>query len=175
MGKYLYDCEVLEMKLEVPGEDVRELVDWFDGSHGAERASAKAELAGRELRIEAQGGRVLLTLRGEAFVPEEIEILDDREALFFESVVLALFVTYQGTLRCRVRWAGHRHGSVGDEQEVQVDQGRSSWPNPVTPGAWLVASAISEVGAEIRGKLEEARRHYDEYLRLKEQRGMSKR
>ncbi|MGI5861485.1 MAG: hypothetical protein ACOX6T_05440 [Myxococcales bacterium] len=175
MGKYLHDCEVLEMRLEVPGEDAREIVDWFDGSHGAERASAKAELAGRELRIEAQGGRMLLILRGDFFVPDEIEILDDRDALFFEQVVLALFVTYQGTLRCRVRWAGHRSGSVGGEQEVQVDQGRSDWPNPVAPGAWLVASAIAEVGAEVRGKLEEARRHYAEYQRLKGQREIGKR
>ena len=176
MGKYLHDCEVLEMELEIPGEDVREIAGFFDGRHDGGRAGARASLCGRELKLEARGGRMQLTLRGEVFVPDEIEILDDRSAEFFEQVVLSLFATYRGRLRCRVRWAGQRPGSAAEEAEVEVevDKRRCNWPAPVHPGAWLVASAISEVKAEVRAKLEEARRHYSEYLRLKGEREPAK-
>jgi hypothetical protein len=173
MSKYLFDCEVLEMDLEVPAEDAKDLVAWFDGRRDP-NLPAKAEVSGSELKIEAQGGRILLSQRGDVFVPDEIEVLDDREARFFEQVILSLFLAYRGKLRCRIRWAGMRPGSAGEESSVSVEDGRSDWPHTVMAGAWLVASAVSEADAEVRTKLEEARRLFDEYKRLKGQRELAK-
>lgn len=170
MGKYVHDCEVLEMELEVPLEDSKELLRFFDGSHEGGRAGAKAEQFGRELKIESRSGRILLTQRGEALVPDEIEVLDDRDAEFLEHVVLSLFATYRGKLRLRIRWAGARPGSSAEEQEIEVEDGKSTWPTRVPKGAWLAAAAASEVAGEVKEKLDEARRHFEEYLRLKGER-----
>jgi hypothetical protein len=171
MGKYVHDCEVLEMELEVPPEDAEELLGFFDGSRQGGRVGAKAERFGRELKIESCAGRMLLTQRGSALVPDEIEVLDDREGEFLENVVLALFATYRGKLRLRIRWAGARPGSSAEEQEVEVEDGRSNWPTRVPKGPWLATAAASEASGEVRQKLEEARRHFEEYLRLKGERG----
>lgn len=184
--RYLVDCDLEEMELAIPREHVEGLLDYFDGRHEGDRGVAEAVLDGSELRFEARGGRLMLELRAELFHVRDLEIMDDREGEFFERVVVNLFRAYRGLLRCRVRWAQARSGVRDEWLDVVIERGRSTWPSGAA-GGWLVPApaeqpqeqeALSADNAdaleEVVAKLEEAERHFSEYLRLKSQRGLSK-
>lgn len=186
MTRFLVDCELETMELHIPREHVEGLVAWFDGQHDGERGAATASASGQELRFEGRGGRLTLRLSGTSYAARDLEVADDREGEFLETVVVNLFRAYRGTLGCRVRWGAKPGARPGDWLEVRVERGRSSWPSgPV--GRWLAGpgEAEAEEGGEqspesvealeeILAKLEEAERHFSEYLRLKQQRSVAK-
>jgi hypothetical protein len=169
MGNYLVDCDVSEMQLRIPKEHAEELVRYFDGRHSGERGCATATSGGRELALESGGGRLILALRGDSFVAEELEVFDDRGAEFFGRVVINLFVVYRGTLRCRLQW-GNPMPAGSAPSEVVVDAGRTTWMSPGPTGSWLrppePAIDQSEIEAAL-AKIEEGARYFAEYLRLK--------
>lgn len=181
MGNYLLECDVEELALRVPRDDAQDLAEYFDGLHEGARGAARAVVQGGELRLESRGGRLVLSLEGEAFVASELEIFDDRDGEFFQNVVLNLAVAYQGDLRCRLRWASPGKGIQAEGAEVVVDAGESNVRLASAPGAWMAqqAGASPEAGdalaEEVARKLEEARRHWAEYQRLKGQREMARR
>jgi hypothetical protein len=176
MGNYLLECEVEELALRVPRGDAQDLAEYFDGRHPGERGAARAVLQGGELRLESRGGRLVLWLEGNEFVAGELEIFDDREGEFFRGVVLNLAVAYRGDLRCRLRWSAAGKGLQAEGAEVVVEAGESNTPLAAPPGAWLAQpsevspEAGDALAEEIARKLEEARRHWAEYQRLKGQR-----
>ncbi|MDR0965971.1 MAG: hypothetical protein LBM75_05655 [Myxococcales bacterium] len=166
MSRYLQDCDVREMRLVIPERDEEALLNFFDGSDRAGGASAKATRQGPCLKIEAVGGKLVLRANGRGFEAEELRIFDDRSGVFFDEVVVALFVTYRGALRCSLRWSGARASQW--EETLCVEAGRCT-PNRdgVTPGRWLSAMSQEPSDEEINDRLEEGRRLFDEYQRIK--------
>ena len=171
------------MEVRVPRGHAAGLVAFF-GGEGRDRASARASLVGDDLRIEAEGARFVLTLVKEVFVPKELDLSEDRAGDFFGKVVVNLFVTYGGTLRCRVKWDEPAYNESPEGSEVAVEAGRTDWKGDFSIGAWLpdgavvpLAEGLLEISNpaeeeaplpdEVQLKLEEARRHFAEYLRLK--------
>ncbi len=181
MGNYLLDCEVEELVLRIPREHAKDLAAHFDGGHRDERAAARAVVEGAELRFESRGGRLVLVLEGEEFVASELEIFDDRSGEFFRLVVINLAMAYRGDLRCRLHWANPGSGLETDGAEVVVEAGRSNVKPSVPPAAWMAPrptptpEVADTLGEEIASKLAEARRHWDEYQRLKGQRESARR
>ncbi len=176
MGNYLLECDVEELALRVPREDAQAVAEYFDGLQAGERGAARGVAQGGELRLESRGGRLVLALEGEAFVATELEIFDDRDGEFFQRVVLNLVVAYQGDLRCRLSWASPGKGLQAEGAQVVVEAGECSAPLSSPAGRWMaqLPGASAEVSEsltdEIARKLEEARRHWAEYQRLKGQR-----
>ncbi|HEY3447862.1 MAG TPA: hypothetical protein VGK67_16015 [Myxococcales bacterium] len=188
MTRYLVDCELEELDLEIPREHAPDLVAWFDGRHEGERAAAKARATESELCFEAAGGRLLLELdEDHSFRARDLELSGDADGQFFEAVVVNLFRAYQGTLSGRVRWSAREAQQPQRDAwlQVKVRDGHSTWPSGAT-GKWLARPSPVPAPAgegpeesadslrEIVEKLNEAERYFAEYLRLKEQRGLAK-
>ena len=165
MSRYLQDCDVRQMRLVIPAGEEDALLNFFDGSGRAGSASARATRQGSRLKIEAVGGRIVLGTGARGFQVEELRIFDDREGVFFDEIVAPLFVAYQGLLCCTLRWSGARVGHW--EEELCIERGRCTPSRDITPGRWLCAAAQEASEEEILGKLEEARRLFGEYQRLK--------
>lgn len=165
MSRYLQDCDVCEMSLFIPAGEEASLLDFFDGSDRAGGANAKATRFGPLLKIEAVGGKIVLRAKGHGFEVEELRLFDDRDGIFFDEIVASLFVTYRGVLRCCLRWSGSRVGHW--EEELCIEKGRCTPSRDLTPGRWLCAAAQEPSDEEISGKLEEARRLFGEYQRIK--------
>ncbi len=189
MTRYLVDCELEELDLEIPREHASALAAYFDGRHEGERGAATARATAGELRFEAQGGRLLLELdEDHRFRARDLELTGDPDGRFFESVVVNLFRAYKGTLAGRVRWSSRGGQAQPDAWlQVKVRDGHSTWPSGAA-GKWLArptpvrledsAEDGDDEGVaaleEVVEKLHEAERHFAEYLRLKQQRGLAK-
>jgi hypothetical protein len=169
----LTECVVEEMVLHVPAEHLEGLIGYFDGMHEGDRGAARAVFHGRELKLEGSGGHLVLARQENTFVARELELFDDRGATFFDQVVLSLFLAYMGRLHCRVRVVD-ASGAAARLVEVVVEDGRTNWKraDPAT-GAWLSPAGSSgaepaeSFTEEILAKLEEAKRYFAEYVRLK--------
>jgi len=183
MTRYLVDCELEELELEIPREHAQDLAAYFDGRHEGERGAAQAQLEPHELRLEAEGGRLALVLEGRTWRARDLELMGDRNGEFFESVVVNLLRAYRGRLIGRVRWSASGAGQGAAWLDVRVEDGRSTWPSGAV-GKWMSgrprqhlaeeAESASDSLEEVFAKLEEAERHFAEYLRLKQQRSVAK-
>ncbi len=188
MATFLLDCEVTAMELALPSTHRQALLGFFDGSKGRDRAGTRALVQGDEIWLESEGGRVVLVERGSQLVLRELEIFEDRGGEFFGRVVVNLFVTYRGTLRCRLKWDAPGVGDASPPLEVEAAGGTSNWKGEFTRSAWLPEDALvpveeeeeyveeltGELPDDVRAKLDEARRHFEEYKRLKGQREEAK-
>ena len=166
MSRYLQDCDVCEMSLFVPSGDERALLDFFDGSDRAGGGGgALSRRIGPHLKIEAGGGKLVLRLREHGFEVEEIRLFDDRNGVFFDEVVVALFMAYRGLLRCALTWSGAHVGRW--REPLVIEQGRCEPPREVVAGRWQEAALGEASDEEILDKLGEARRLFEEYQRRK--------
>jgi hypothetical protein len=186
MPEYLRRCVIESSELRIPRSHLPHLVAFFDGTPGGDRAGVRAVDDGAELCLEGEGGRLVLESRGAFYVGTEIDVSEDRAGDFFGRVVVNLFLTYGGTLRCRVRWDGQDLGASAEGTPVVVEAGKTDWDRELSRGAWLPPEVAAELelalfgGAvnageeavaplpdDVREKLEEARRHFATYLALK--------
>ncbi|MGC4113860.1 MAG: hypothetical protein QM765_04235 [Myxococcales bacterium] len=188
MTRYLVDCELEELDLEIPRDHASALVAYFDGRHDGERGAGTARATAGELIVESGGGRLVFELdEDHQFHARDLELSGDPDGRFFEMVVVNLFRAYRGTLLGRVRWSKRGGQAPAQPQadawlQVKVRDGHSTWPSGPA-GKWLArptpvpAESEESLDAieEIVNKLEEAERHFAEYLRLKQQRsGLAK-
>lgn len=187
MPEYLRRCVIESSELQIPRSHLPHLLAFFDGTPGGDRAGVLATDDGKELCLEGEGGRLVLESRDAFYVGTEIDVSEDRAGNFFGRVVVNLFLTYGGTLRCRIRWDGQDLGESAEGTQVVVEAGKTDWNRELSRGAWLPPEAAAELELSLCGgggsageeavvaqlpdgvqeKLDEARRHYATYLALK--------
>lgn len=186
MATFLLDCEVTSMQLRIPAAHRQALLDFFDGTRGRDCCGTRATEQGDELWLESEGGRIILSERGGTLRIRELEIFEDRGGEFFGRVVVNLLITYRGRLRCRLKWDVQGAAAKSPPAEVEVSEGETNWQGDFNRGVWLpsderaadegeyVEEFTGVLPEDVREKVEEARRHFEEYKRLKEQRATAK-
>jgi hypothetical protein len=161
------EVQPVDFRLEIPLGDFSELPD---------RLSVDVERDGEVITVRAEQQTCHLRFRidGEVAVLDEVVIRSDVQGRFFQQVLGALLIEYQGDFRGTVAWSLPK----GDKSEVVVDRGESPYP------------LLAVLAAARRGALQEhppagtkppeltraeklqaeGRAAYEEYQRLKAQR-----
>lgn len=161
------EVEARDFRLEIPVNDFSEL---------PERLSVDVQREGEMITVRAEQQTCHLRFRvdGDLAVLEEIVIRSDVQGRFFQQVLGALLIEYQGDFRGTVAWSVPK----GDKSEVVVDRGESPYPllavlaaarrQPLQEHAPAGNKPPELTRAE---KLQaEGRAAYEEYQRLKNQR-----
>jgi hypothetical protein len=100
---------------------------------------------------------------GEALSATALVVAEDRDSLFTLRFLAPLFQRHRGDLHLLLSWEGG-----GEVRELRIDQGRAATPGlPPVPPATQAASLTSAEEREVRELLDTARRHWEEYQRLK--------
>jgi hypothetical protein len=161
------EVEPLDYRLEIPLSDFAELPG---------RLSIEVEREGDHLTVkgEQQGCHLRFRVDGDKAVLDDIVIRSDVQGRFFQQVLGALLVEYQGDFRGMVAWSVPK----GDRSEVVVDHGESFYPllavlAAARKGGLQEHDASPAKPPELTRaeKLQaEGRAAYEEYQRLKAQR-----
>lgn len=178
-------AEVLSFRLKVPRAELERLLEEL-----AEELPLTLEAEGAEVVLGPETGDSHLRFRaiGQEAVLTEVAICNDERGLFFQRALGTLLVRGAGDLHARVTWNIAEWNTHGDFAEVKVTRGASTWPglgramNQAIPTAEATAAlgggqaqaAAGEEEAGLTPELQEvaellarARRHWDEYQRLK--------
>jgi hypothetical protein len=158
------EVQTTDFRLEIPLRDFTAL---------PERLSVTVEQDGELITVRAEQPTCHLRFRvdGDHAVLHDVVIRSDVQGRFFQQVLGALLVEYQGDFRGTVAWSLPK----GDKNEVVVDRGESGYPLL----AVLAAARRGEVAAQAEKPHEltraeryqaEGRAAYEEYQRLKAQR-----
>lgn len=161
------EVEPLDFRLEIPLSDFTDLPSRLSVSvdRDGDRLIVKGEQPGCHLRFRVDGDKAIL---------DDVVIRSDVQGRFFQQVLGALLVEYQGDFRGMVAWSLPK----GDRSEVVVDRGESYYPllavlaaarkgalqeHDSAPGKPPELSRAEKLQAE-------GREAYAEYQRLKAQR-----
>lgn len=111
------EVQPVDFRLEIPLGDFSELPD---------KLSVEIERDGDALTLRAEQQTCHLRFRvdGDFAVLDEIVIRSDIQGRFFQQVLGALLIEYQGDFRGTVAWSIPK----GDKSEVVVDRGESPYP-----------------------------------------------
>lgn len=162
------EVQPTEFRLEIPLSDFADL---------PERLSVEVEREADVITVRAEQQTCLLRFKvdGDVAVLNEVQIRSDVQGRFFQQVLGALLIEYQGDFRGTVAWSIPK----GDKSEVAVDRGESTYPLlAVLAAARRGALQEHPAGAANKPpeltraeKLQaEGRAAYEEYQRLKAQR-----
>lgn len=181
-------AEILSLRLVVPLSALDQL---------REACPLPLELSRDERGLTLTHGRCALSFRrdGEAAQLSEVRIQADPRGDFFREVLCALMTEHAGDLHAKLAWRmPHREGSLGSA-EVRIRHGRAETtltPTLRNAANHLRAAALplfepdtqapvaaapepepppSEADERVLQLLEDARKHYAEYLRLRRERG----
>lgn len=163
------EVQPVDFRLEIP------LADFGDMP---EKLSVDVERDGELITVRAEQQTCHLRFRvdGDVAVLHEVVIRSDVQGRFFQQVLGALLIEYQGDFRGTVAWSLPK----GDKNEVVVDRGESPYPLLAVlaaarrgGGALLEHAPVGNKPPELTRaeKLQaEGRAAYEEYQRLKNQR-----
>lgn len=161
------EVEARDFRLEIPVTDFSEL---------PEKLSVDVQREGEVITVRAEQQSCHLRFRvdGDLAVLDEIVIRSDVQGRFFQQVLGALLIEYQGDFRGTVAWSVPK----GDKSEVVVDRGESPYPllavlAAARRGALQEHAHAGNKPPELTRaeKLQaEGRAAYEEYQRLKNQR-----
>ncbi|WP_224364019.1 hypothetical protein [Hyalangium versicolor] len=190
MGSRIETVEVLSFRLELP----RHALERLPGELGSAVPVRLERDEDGTLILEQQGQDSFLRFHLEADAAELVEICvsQDTQGAFFQKVLGALMVRFQGDLRARVVFDPRDNTSKEPWVEVSVENGRTSWPGLATQSAAVrLAHAAAEGGSvgasgeggeqppeepltaeeeELSRLLARAESEWQEYQRLKRQR-----
>ena len=118
------------------------------------------------LRLSTQGGaevtfggsRLVFRAVAEGLEAESLVVRDDPQATFTLRLLAPLFQRHRGDLHLLLSWDGEV-----EPRELRIVEGKAT----STPGASRPGALGTAEEKEIRRLLEEARRHWEEYQRLK--------
>lgn len=162
------EVEAKDFRLEIPLVDFTELPSRLsvDVQRDAEMIVVRAEQQSCHLKFRVDG---------DVGVLDEVVIRSDVQGRFFQQVLGALLIEYQGDFRGTVAWSIPK----GDRSEVIVDKGESPYPLLAVLAAARRGGGLQE-HALAGGKppeltraeklQAEGRAAYEEYQRLKNQR-----
>lgn len=179
-------AEVLSFRLKVPPSGLQRLADALKPTLGVQVEPDEAELVvsmadcDSYLRFRPIGTEAILT---------EVFLSKDEEGIFFHRVLGTLMVEYGGDLHLRLTWNTPERNVQGDHAEVRVVRGATSYPGLRAPTSELSANGgstggesmavesgnkgpeqpLSQLEKEVTELLERARKHWEEYQRLKAQ------
>ncbi|WP_224248114.1 hypothetical protein [Hyalangium gracile] len=146
MGSRIETVEVLSFRLELPKLALERLP--------TELGSAVAVRLERDedgtLVLEQQGQDSFLRFHMEGDAAELVEICvsQDAQGAFFQKVLGALMVRFQGDLRARLVFDPRENTSKEPWVEVSIERGRTSWPGLATQSAAVrLAHAAAEGGS----------------------------
>lgn len=106
------------------------------------------------------GSRLTFKKTAEGLQAERLVVQADPQAIFTLRVLAPLFRRNLGDLHLRLSWEGE-----GEPRELRIIEGKAaSTPGSAGPRPGTLGSAEEK---EVRRLLEEARRHWEEYQRLK--------
>ena len=112
------------------------------------------------------GCRIVFRAVAEGLEAESLVIRDDPQATFTLRLLAPLFQRHRGDLHLLLTWDGE-----AEPRELRIADGKaSSTPGPAGQRASALGTAEEK---EIRRLLDEARRHWEEYQRLKAGAGKS--
>lgn len=161
------EVDARDFRLEIPVADFGDL---------PERLEVDVQRDGEIITVRAEQQTCHLRFRvdGDVAVLEEIVIRSDVQGRFFQQVLGALLIEYQGDFRGTVAWSVPK----GDKSEVIVDRGESPYPllavlaaarrQPLQEHAH-VGNKPPELSRAERLQAE-GRAAFEEYQRLKAQR-----
>ncbi|MGZ6077793.1 MAG: hypothetical protein ACXWK6_08300 [Myxococcaceae bacterium] len=112
------------------------------------------------------GSRLLFRKSAEGLQAESLVVRDDPQAAFTLRLLAPLFQRHRGDLHLLLSWEGD-----AEPRELRIVEGKAA-PAPAAPPGPRGGLATAEE-KEIRRLLEEARRHWEEYQRLKAEAGKS--
>jgi hypothetical protein len=112
------------------------------------------------------GSRLVFRVVAEGLEAESLVVRDDPQATFTLRLLAPLFQRHRGDLHLMLSWDGE-----AEPRELRIVEGKAT----STPGSGgQRASALGTAEEkEIRRLLDEARRHWEEYQRLKAEAGKS--
>jgi hypothetical protein len=189
MGARIETVEVLSYRLQLPRLALERLPAEL-GSALAVRLE-KDEDGTLVLEQPGQDSFLRFHLEGDAAELVEICVSQDPQGAFFQKVLGALMVRFQGDLRARVVFDPRESSSQEPWVEVSVERGRTTWPGLATQSAAVrLAHAAAEGGSvgasgeggepqeepltaeeeELSRLLARAESEWQEYQRLKRQR-----
>lgn len=111
------------------------------------------------------GSRLLFRKAAEGLQAESLVVRDDSQAAFTLRLLAPLFQRHRGDLHLLLSWEGD-----AEPRELRIVEGKAT-PTPAAAGPRGALATAEE--KEIRRLLEEARRHWEEYQRLKAEAGKS--
>lgn len=194
MGSRIETVEVLSFRLELPRLALERLPSEL-GSLLSVRLERDED---GTLVVEQPGQDSFLRfhLEGDAAELVEICVSQDAQGAFFQKVLGALMVRFQGDLRARLVFDPRENTSKDPWVEVSIEHGRTSWPGLATQSAAVrLAHAAAEGGSvgasgeggeqppeepltaeeeELSRLLARAESEWQEYQRLKRQRQQPK-
>ena len=111
------EVEPLDFRLEIPLSDFAEVPTKLsvDVQRDGDHLTVKGEQQGCHLRFRVDGDKAVL---------DDVVIKSDVQGRFFQQVLGALLVEYEGDFRGMVAWSIPK----GDRSEVVVDRGESFYP-----------------------------------------------
>jgi hypothetical protein len=178
-------AEVLSFRLKVPPSGLQRLAEGLKPSLGVQLEPEESELVlsmgdgDSYLRFRPIGAEAILT---------EVCLSKDEEGVFFHRVLGTLMVEYGGDLHLRLTWNTPERNLQGDHAEVRIIRGATSYPGlrataEVTAGGGAGGDGVSvessgsdrerppsQLEKEVNEILDRARKHWEEYQRLKAQR-----
>lgn len=179
-------AEVLSFRLKVARGELEKLLEEL-----SEDLPLTLEADGAELVLGPENGDSHLRFRaiGQEAVLTEIAICNDERGLFFQRALGTLMVRGSGDLHARVTWNIAEWNTHGEYAEVKVNRGTSTWPGLGRPMNQVIPTAESSAALggghaqaaagedttlspdlqEVAELLARARRHWEEYQRLKTQ------
>lgn len=189
MGARIETVEVLSYRLQLP----KLALDRLPAELGAALAVRLEKDEDGTLVLEQPGQDSFLRfhLEGDAAELVEICVSQDPQGAFFQKVLGALMVRFQGDLRARVVFDPRESTSEDPWVEVSIERGRTNWPGLATQSAAVrLAHAAAEGGSvgasgeggeppeepltaeeeELSRLLARAETEWQEYQRLKRQR-----
>lgn len=189
MGARIETVEVLSYRLQLP----KLALERLPAELGAALAVRLEKDEDGTLVLEQPGQDSFLRfhLEGDAAELVEICVSQDPQGAFFQKVLGALMVRFQGDLRARVVFDPRESTSEDPWVEVSIERGRTNWPGLATQSAAVrLAHAAAEGGSvgasgeggeppeepltaeeeELSRLLARAETEWQEYQRLKRQR-----
>lgn len=189
MGARIETVEVLSYRLQLP----KLALERLPAELGAALAVRLEKDEDGTLVLEQPGQDSFLRfhLEGDAAELVEICVSQDPQGAFFQKVLGALMVRFQGDLRARVVFDPRETTSEDPWVEVSIERGRTNWPGLATQSAAVrLAHAAAEGGSvgasgeggeppeepltaeeeELSRLLARAETEWQEYQRLKRQR-----
>lgn len=189
MGARIETVEVLSYRLQLP----KLALERLPAELGAALTVRLEKDEDGTLVLEQPGQDSFLRfhLEGDAAELVEICVSQDPQGAFFQKVLGALMVRFQGDLRARVVFDPRESTSEDPWVEVSIERGRTNWPGLATQSAAVrLAHAAAEGGSvgasgeggeppeepltaeeeELSRLLARAETEWQEYQRLKRQR-----
>lgn len=106
------------------------------------------------------GSRLVFRAVAEGLEAESLVVKDDPQATFTLRLLAPLFQRHRGDLHLMLSWDGE-----AEPRELRIVEGKAtSTPGPASQRQSVLGTAEEK---EIRRLLDEARRHWEEYQRLK--------